>query len=67
MTDNLKLPTEDQVSRGAELLRQLRVRGNNRPGDDLWAMDSFQHQQQLRARATDMLVIMLSQDSVFNG
>jgi hypothetical protein len=61
----MKLPTEDQIKRAASLLLDLRRQGNTRPGDVLWNMDPEQERQQLRARATDMLVIMLNQEAVF--
>jgi len=60
----MNYPTEDQIDRAAGLLATIRENGNRRPGDE-----HIDHniEIQLRARATDMLVIMLNQDYVFRG
>jgi hypothetical protein len=58
----MRHPTDEQIERAASLLRALREGGNRRPGD---AHIDHDIEVQLRARATDMLVIMLNQDSVF--
>ncbi len=58
-------PSEDQVNRAANLLMQIQRSGNHRPGDDLWAFDETQAIQQYRARARDMLVLMLNAEHVF--
>lgn len=60
----MNYPTEDQIDRAAGLLATIRDNGNRRPGDE-----HIDHNIdiQLRARATDMLVIMLNQDHVFRG
>jgi hypothetical protein len=66
----MNLPTEDQIDRAAGLLATIRDNGNRRPGDEhidrpLSGPENIRIQ--LRARATDMLVIMLNQDLVFRG
>ncbi len=60
----MNYPTEDQIDRAAGLLATIRENGNRRPGDE-----HIDHniEIQLRARATDMLVVMLNQDHVFRG
>jgi hypothetical protein len=60
----MNYPTEAQIDRAASLLATLRENGSRRPGDE-----HIDHniEIQLRARATDMLVIMLNQESVFHG
>ena len=60
----MNYPTEDQIDRAAGLLATIRENGNRRPGDE-----HIDHniEIQLRARATDMLVIILNQDHVFRG
>jgi hypothetical protein len=60
----MKLPTEEQIDRAAKLLAQLRENGNRRPGDNHIDHDI---EVQLRARATDMLVIMLNEGDIFYG
>jgi hypothetical protein len=60
----LKLPTDEQITRAAALLCELRERGNRRPGDNHIDHDI---DVQLRARATDILVFTLNQDHVLNG
>ncbi len=62
------LPTEAQIDRAAKILSELRENGNRRPGDEhidrpLTGPESISIQ--LRARATDMLTIMLNQDFIF--
>jgi hypothetical protein len=59
------MPTEHQIDAAADMLMQLRMIGNTRPGDDLWRMNPGAYRQQLRARATDMLTIMLNQPAIF--
>lgn len=56
------LPTEDQIDRAAAMLKYIRDNGNRRPGDNHIDHDI---EIQLRARATDMLVIMLNQGEIF--
>lgn len=63
----MNYPTEAQIDRAADALATAHAEGNFRPGDDLWAMTDEQRRQQFRARATDMLVILLNQESVLNG
>lgn len=60
----MNYPTEDQIDRAAGLLATIRENGNRRPGDEHIDHDI---EIQLRARATDMLVIMLNQDDVLRG
>jgi hypothetical protein len=60
----MNYPTEEQIDRAAGLLATIRDNGNRRPGDE-----HIDHNIgiQLRARATDMLVILLNQDDVLRG
>lgn len=58
------LPDDAQIERATELLRSLRDGGNRRPGDNHIDHDI---EVQLRARATDILVFTLNQDSILNG
>ena len=59
----MNYPTEAQIDRAAQLLATLRENGNRRPGDNHIDHDIA---IQLRARATDMLVILLNQDQIFS-
>ncbi len=60
----MKQPTEAQITRAAQVLREIRDNGTHRPGD---AHIDHDIEAQLHARATDVAAILLNQEFITNG